>query len=122
MTWEELSEAHREAAIWLMGSEGHHRAVCGRAYYSVYALVTSRLPVGTSFGRGWSNPEHVKLPEYINQLPELKPDQRRRARTAIRRLRQRREDADYRPGISVTLRDAKEAMRDVEEVRRILRR
>jgi hypothetical protein len=84
--------------------------------------VTSRLPSGTRFGRGWNNPEHVKQPEYVNQIPELNPDLRRRARTAIRRLRQRREDADYRPGIAVALREAKEAMRDVEEIGRILRR
>jgi len=122
MTWEQLSEAHRDAAKWLMGSGNvlHHRAICGRAYYATYALVTSKLPPGTRFGNGWQNPEHAKLPIYVNQIAGLEVNQKRRIKTAIHRLRQRREDSDYRPGLTVSKSDALEALRDVEEVRWIL--
>jgi hypothetical protein len=122
MTWIELSELHRETAKWLMESKDsiHHRAVCGRPYYSTYALVTSKLPLGVRFGRGWNNPEHAKLPGYVNQITGLGEEQRRTVKRAIRRLRQRREDADYRPGISVTEREPRESLRDVEEIRGIL--
>jgi uncharacterized protein (UPF0332 family) len=122
MTWQELSEAHGAAASYLLTSanQAHHRAVCGRAYYSSYALVTSKLPQGIRFGRGWQNPEHAKLPGYVNQISNLTILQRSKVKQAIRRLRQRREDADYRPGIEVSVREARESMRDAEEIRRLL--
>ena len=122
MTWEDLSRAHRDAAQCPMdsGNPIHARAACGRAYYSTYALVTSKLPSTLTFGRGWQNPEHAKFPAYVNEIKALDPDERRRVKTAIRRLRQRREDSDYRPGITVTRQEAKEALRDAEEVRRLL--
>jgi len=37
-------------------------------------------------------------------------------RRALRRLRARREDADYRPGVTVDRRSALESLRDVAEV------
>lgn len=122
MTWEELSESHRESANSLMrsGNLAHHRGVCSRAYYSSYALLTSKLPSGTRFGRGRNNPEHTALPGYVNQIPDIEWHERKWVKSAIRRLRQRREDADYRPGVTVTVLEAKEALRDVEEIRSIL--
>ena len=124
MTWEDISESSRETANFLMrsGNPIHSRGVCSRAYYSAYALVTSKLPSGTRFGRGWKNPEHASLPEYVNQIPGLEWHERKWIKSAIRRLRQRREDSDYRPGVSVTILEAKEALRDVEEIRSILRK
>lgn len=121
VTWRDLSHAQGEAAQWLMdsGRESHLRAVCGRAYYSAYALVTANLPEGMTFGRGWNNPEHAKLPGYVDALGYLDVGQRRRMKMALRRLRQRREDADYRPGITVARPEAKEALRDAEEIRQI---
>jgi uncharacterized protein (UPF0332 family) len=123
MTWEELAEANQEAARFLMGSAEllHHRAVCGRAYYAAYSLVTAKLPTNTRFGRGWNNPGHAKLPECVNLIGNLGTEEHRRIKIAIRRPRHRREDAEYRSKATVSFLDAKEALRDVEEIRRLLR-
>lgn len=95
-------------------------AVCGRAYYAAYALVTSRLPTTTTFSRGWSNPSRATLPAYVDNISGLHDADRRAVRRALRRLRQRREDADYRPGITVDQHSARESMRDVSQLLAIL--
>jgi hypothetical protein len=122
MTWEDLAACHRYTAQHLFGTKvpTHDRAICGRAYYAAYALVTARLSRSTIFGRGWRNPEHGKLPAYVEQIAGLRNADRSSVRRALRRLRQRREDADYRPGSTVDTRTALESMRDVSEVFRIL--
>ena len=122
MTWEELSEVHWDtvSTLYETNHKVHARAVCGRAYYSAYALVTSKLQ-GIRFGRGWNNPEHVKLPSYIDRLSNISKSDQRKVKGALRRLRQRREDADYRPGVSVLGAEAAESLRDVTEIRRILK-
>ena len=98
----------------------YDRAVCGRAYYGVYALVTSCLPAGMSFGRGWNNPPHALLPAYIGNISGLQETARREMRRALRRLRQRREDADYRPGVTLDRASARQSMRDAHQVFAIL--
>lgn len=115
MNWDELSVANLKAAQWLM-KEHHYRAVCGRAYYAAYALVTARLPINTKFANQWNNPPHAKVPDYIAGIGELSGDQKRELKKAIRRLRQRREDSDYRPGISVTRSEAVESLRDAAQM------
>jgi uncharacterized protein (UPF0332 family) len=122
VTWEELAAIHRAAANHLFGMHNplYERAVCSRAYYAVYALITSRLPSSVAFGRGWQNPQHVKLPKYVANIAALHENERRAIRRALRRLRQRREDADYRPGITVDRLTANESIRDVSEVFEIL--
>lgn len=122
MDWKELSDVQGSATECLrtVDLRLHARSICNRSYYSAYSLVTAHLPDGIQFGRGWRNPEHAKLPGYVNQIGGLTENGKRRVKTAIRRLRQRREDADYRPGIRVNQADAREAIRDVEEIRRIL--
>jgi uncharacterized protein (UPF0332 family) len=102
------------------GESAFSRRVCGRAYYAAYALVTARLPDSLTFGRGWRNLAHAAMPAYVNHIRGLREDQRRGVRRALRRLRQRREDADYRPGITVGTADARESLRDMAEVFMIL--
>jgi len=64
MTWEELAAAQQAAAQHLFGTKEptYYCAVCGRAYYAVYALVASRLPAGLVFEHHWQNPPHARLP------------------------------------------------------------
>ena len=122
MTWEDLAAAQQAAAQHLFGTKqpNYYRAVCSRAYYAAYALVTSRLPAGLAFGHGWSNPAHATLPAYVGNIAGLPDAHRREIRRALRRLRQRREDADYRPGITVDWSSARESMRDAHQVFGIL--
>jgi hypothetical protein len=122
MTWEDLAVAQKAAAQYLFGANNptYDRAVCGRAYYAAYALVTSRLPPGISFAHGWGNPAHATLPAHVGNVAGLQEADRREVRRALRRLRQRREDADYRPGITVDRDSARESMRDARQVFMIL--
>jgi hypothetical protein len=124
MTWEDLSTIQLATAQHLSGTKDatFERAVCGRAYYAAYALVTSRLSINRNFARGWSNPPHAKLPAYAGNIAGLHQVDRREIRRALRRLRQRREDADYRPGITVDRSSARESMRDIAQVFVILNR
>jgi hypothetical protein len=122
MTWEELAVAQQTAArhLWGTGDPVYQRAVCGRAYYAAYALVTSCLSSSIQFGGGWNNPPHAKLPGYVGNIAGLQETDRREVRRALRRLRQRREDADYRPGITVNRSSARESIRDASQVFAIL--
>ena len=123
MTWDELAVVQRAAAQHLFGANDstYERAACGRAYYAAYALVTSRLSGVRTFGRGWSNPPHATLPAHIDGIAGLNEAARRELRRALRRLRQRREDADYRPGATVDRNSARERMRDVGKVFMLLK-
>ena len=59
MTWKELAFNQMAAARHLFGTKGpttYERAICSRAYYAAYALITSRLPATVMFGHGWNNP------------------------------------------------------------------
>jgi hypothetical protein len=122
MTWKDLADCQHGAAKHLRAAmgKGFDRAVCSRAYYAAYALVTSRLPTGISFGRGWQNPPHANLAKYVARIASLREVERTAVKTALSRLRARREDADYRPGITVDDGSARESMRDAAEVFRIL--
>lgn len=118
MTWQELAACQRAAAQHLFGTResSFGRSVCNRAYYAAYALVTAHLPSGMTFGRGWRNPEHANLRKYVNNITCLGEAEREAIRRALNRLRQRRENADYRSGITVDINEARESMRDVAEV------
>ena len=124
MTWRELAECQRVMAVHLFGTRDPRfaRGVCGRAYYAAYALVTARLPASMTFGRGWRNPEHAKLPAHVGQIAGLSEADRRIVKRALRRLRLRREDADYRPGITVDGLAARDSLDDLARVLKILDR
>jgi hypothetical protein len=100
-TWRDLSLDSLRAAKTLAG-EGCLRSAVSRSYYAAYCAVTSELVTrGVAFARGWSNPAHDQMPDLVSNNLALPPDRRRRLRKALRILRRAREDADYRPGISV---------------------
>jgi uncharacterized protein (UPF0332 family) len=97
-----------------------YRAACTRAYYSAYAAITARIPPNTVFAHGWQNPAHAALPGHVDQIAGLSAAKKRDIRTALSLLRQRREDADYRPGIDVTRTSARQSWRDLTTIIKLL--
>jgi len=120
MTWADLASVQRDLATYIAkeldGDQRFARGVCSRAYYAAYALVTARLPAGTGFSHGWQNPAHRELRGLVNRIAGLSDSQRRAVRCALNRLRHRREDADYRPGITVDRSCAIHSLRDAASV------
>ena len=111
-TWQELSLDCLRAAKMLAG-EGYWRSSVSRSYCAAYCAVTSGL-VGRDlrFGRGWHNPPHEHLLSLITHNLPLSQDVRRRLRRRMRILRHAREDADYRPGITLNRPMALDCWRD----------
>jgi len=122
MTWKELAEKNYATARFLFGANDStfERAVCGRAYYAAYALVTARLPRATRFPRGWNNPSHATLARQVESIAGLHEYDRRLLRAALRRLRLRRQDSDYRPGVTVDRGMAWQSLRDADKIFSIL--
>jgi hypothetical protein len=119
--WDELANTQLSAARSLAPSPSTARPYCSRAYYAAYSLVTHRLePAKISFAHGWRNPAYADLPKYVAVLAGLDDTGKRAVRRALRRLRQRREDADYRPRMTIDGRTARESLRDAAEIFRIL--
>ena len=105
----------------MLAGEGYWRSSVSRSYYAAYCAVTSDLVArGVRFGRGWHHPPHAHLLHLMTHNLTLPQDVRRRLRRRMRTLRHAREDADYRPGITVNhamalncLRDAIVVLQDV---------
>src|SRR5665213_3514215 len=118
MTWNELSEIQSYAARYLIDQrdEKLYRTACTRAYYSAYAVITARVPAGTMFANGWQNPAHAALPRHVDQIAGLSLSKKNAIRIALSQLRQRREDADYRPGVEVNRAAARESWRDLATI------
>jgi hypothetical protein len=122
MDWEALAELQRMVADHLRDQRDDRwsRACCTHAYYAAYAAITDRLPAGAVFGRGWNNPAHAALPGHVSQMPRLTESRKDAIRTALSRLRQRREDADYRPHAMVNRTVARESLRDLATLLAVL--
>jgi uncharacterized protein (UPF0332 family) len=119
-TWQELSLDCLQAAQKLLEAE-HLRSSISRSYYAAYCAVTSELVArGVAFAHGWDNPAHDQLPDLILHNTALPRNARYELNKAIRRLRRAREDADYRPGVSLVRSDAINCLRDALFVMRIL--
>src|SRR5437879_2543447 len=97
----------------MLAGEGYWRSSVSRSYYAAYCAVTSALVArSVLFGRGWHNPPHEHLPHLLMQHLTLPQDGRRRLSRRLRILRHAREDADYRPGITVNRALALHCLRD----------
>ncbi|MGB2823318.1 MAG: HEPN domain-containing protein [Phycisphaerae bacterium] len=102
-TWKDLGTDSLAAATSLL-RDGRFRSCISRAYYAAYSAATSELrkAKGVTFRYGWSNPSHEQLPRLIrDKLTSFGEASRRELLRAIRRLRMAREDADYRPAVSI---------------------
>jgi uncharacterized protein (UPF0332 family) len=105
-----------EAAQALLEA-GHTRSSISRAYYAAYCGLAEELSRRrVRFARGWNNPAHEQLPELIRNGLTLPVDVRRRMNRAMRRLRTSRENADYRPGVTVDRSDAVAAIHDATSI------
>src|SRR5947209_18806631 len=94
---------------------GHLRSSVSRAYYAAYCAVTSDLAArGASFPYGWNNPSHDQLPELVLHNTTWPRNMRYQVNRALRRLRDTRENADYRPVASLERGDAAAAIRDAD--------
>lgn len=115
MTWNELATLQQHTAKHLLRErdEKLYRACCTHAYYAAYSAICSRIPAGTVFKHGWQNPAHAALPGHVDQIPRLSAARKEAIRIALSQLRQRREDADYRPQVRVTRTSARESWRDL---------
>jgi uncharacterized protein (UPF0332 family) len=88
------------------------RGCANRAYYAAYQAATSAcIEHGDTFEHGWNNPSHEQLPGLIQNNGDLPVAMRRRVRQLLRILRNVRENADYRPGITVDRLEALAAVR-----------
>lgn len=120
MDWKDLANKQRTAATVLSRLTDGERPCCSRAYYAAYSMVTHHLePLNLTYAHGWQNPAHADLTKHVSNIPGLGDASKRAVRRALRRLRQRREDADYRPRQTIDGRAVRESLRDVAEVFRI---
>lgn len=102
-TWRQLSLDNLRAARHLFAGEGetsHYRSAISRSYYAAYCAVCHRLPVATYPG-GRQNPPHRQLNALCRQHLGLSPEKARALRRALYYLRECRETADYRAGLTV---------------------
>ena len=100
-TWEELSRDSLRAAKLLL-EQGHLRSSISRSYYAAYCAIAGEFASqGVSFPHGWNNPAHEQLPGLVSHNLRSPQRTRRRLNRSVRYLRRAREDADYRPGISI---------------------
>jgi len=119
-TWAEMSRDSLGAAKSLLG-ESRFRSSVSRAYYAAYTAIAGVLVErGVRFARGWNNPQHELLPRYVSNSDAFEPATRQQLNRAIRRLRLRREDADYRPRNPVDRAIALECVRDAASVMYLL--
>jgi uncharacterized protein (UPF0332 family) len=119
--WRDIAESQWRAAAELDGA-GLERPSVSRAYYAAYSWIVQRLhDQGVDeFGR-FNNPDHADVPRLVSgNLSKLRQRERKDLMSAIRRLRSRREDADYRPRVQVDAKVRREALRDMLTVARIL--
>jgi hypothetical protein len=108
----------RYVAEHLLDERDHllYRASCTRAYYAAFAAITDQVPPGTHFAHGWQNPTHGALPGLIDRITGLSASKKDAIRVALAQLRQRREDADYRPTIPMNRSSARESWRDLATI------
>jgi uncharacterized protein (UPF0332 family) len=96
-----MSLATLESAERLFLAQDHRGSV-NRSYYAAYQAATSlSVARGDDFAQGRNNPSHDQLPELIRNNGDLPVVTRRRVSRLLGGLRHAREDADYRPGVTV---------------------
>ena len=119
-TWNDLSRDAMLAARQLL-NENRLRSSASRAYYAAYSAVAARMTEkAVTFPRGWNNPSHDQLVPWLTRNSQWSQNRRRQLVYAMRRLRDGRETADYRPKISLTRGDAIRSMRDADLVMRFM--
>jgi uncharacterized protein (UPF0332 family) len=111
-SWKDLSNGSLLAAEALL-REGYHRSSVSRAYYAAYYAATHEIVQKlTTFSYGRKNPTHEKVPTYIQSNLTLSQPKKDALTRLINTLRLFREDADYRPHMSIDDQTARDCIRD----------
>lgn len=119
-TWQEMSLDNLEAARKLF-TEDHLRSCISRAYYAAYCAVTAELQKRKiKYPHGWINPAHIQILELVLNNLTMSFAALAAVSKAMRRLRQARESADYRPGVTWKRGDVVVLLRDAVRVAREL--
>ena len=83
------------------------RTAVSRAYYAAYSAVSNLMTAqGVSLPHDWKNPAHDQVIRWLASQKSWGKGRRRTLVKALRSLRRGREDADYRPGVSLSKGDA----------------
>lgn len=100
------------------------RSALSRAYYAAYARVTAALAnvPGVTFASGREGPTHARLPGLVETHLSHAGDVRWRVSELVRGLYKARLDADYVPSRDIGAGDAREAVRMMAEVFRLMER
>jgi uncharacterized protein (UPF0332 family) len=116
---DQWAERWRRSSLVTLATAKHlrertdYRSCVSRAYYAIYQAGTSvSIAYGDSgkFPADWNNPTHEQLPNLIKDNGSIPLDTRRQVAKVIRQMRTFREDADYRQGITVDKRRARQAV------------
>ncbi len=92
-----------------------------RAYYAAYCAVAHRMvEQSVKFPQGWDNPAHDQVARWIAGNRSWPAQDRRRLAQAMQRLRKAREDADYRPRISLAKSDVIRSLNEAGVIFRLL--
>ena len=111
-SWRDLSRDAILAAKRLL-LDDCRRSSTSRAYYAAYSAVAARMTEEqVSFHAGWNNPSHDQIPRWLAHHGKWPIGRRRLIANAMRRLRMARENADYRPSISITRSDVIRSCKD----------
>ncbi len=120
MTWRQMSEDSLLAAEALL-QEGRYRSCISRAYYASYCAATHEIVQKLkTFSYGRSNPSHELLPAYVQNNLTISRTKKDAVDTYVRLLRLYREDADYRPQVTVDELTARDCVRAAAEVQQQL--
>jgi len=121
-SWRAVAQDRLEAAGELLPSR-RWRSVISRAYYAAYARISGALrEVGFAMPTGREGPSHGQIAEIVeNNLSTVRREDRRLVSGRIRRLYNLRVMADYRPSTLVDNGEAREALRLMHDVFRMLR-
>ena len=119
-TWRQLSEDSLQAAETLL-QDGKYRSCVSRAYYAAYSAATHEIIKKlTTFSHGRNNPSHELVPTYIQNNLTISQAKKDAVDTSVRLLRLYREDADYRPQVTVDELTARDCVRAAAEVQQEL--
>jgi uncharacterized protein (UPF0332 family) len=116
-TWRSLSKDSWQSAKLLL-KEKHARSAISRAYYSAYSAVANvMVERGVVFPHDWNNPGHDQLIPWVSGQRNWSRKRRRILLKSLRRIRKAREDADYRPGLSIDIEEAIQSLKDARVIR-----
>ena len=110
--WRQIAWATLDTAKHLRERDDF-RSCASRSYYAAYQAATSVcIAHGDEgqFPRDWNNPTHEQLPDLLANNGNFSLNERRRIVRLLRNLRLSREDADYRPGKTVSEHTARNAV------------